>query len=215
MRYSILVLTGPSAAYSSGTSTALHMRAVPVRFGAQYAYPLGRRLSLLVEGGAGLYFTRLQWSDRTEVYDLARITELRSETSGYDIGFHGRVSLDVGLSDHFGLVAGVQAVHANIGGLKGYREGNYSYTSGTRDDGTLKVVGPEWNPDFHFLVVVMARARWIGMGHLPTRRMPASVSAGCAIRVGYASASESAHACETNAPSGRLRPHCRRDPSPE
>ena len=138
----------------SGTSTALRIRSVPVRFGAQYAYPLGRRLKLLVEGGAGLYFTRFQWSERTEVYERARITDLRGETSGYDIGLHGGVSLDIGLSDHVGLVVSAHAVYANIGGLKGFREGTYTYYQpGTRDDGTLKIVGLESDPEFHFLVV--------------------------------------------------------------
>ena len=137
----------------AGTTTALHIRAVPVRFGVQYAYPLGRRLRLLLEGGGGLYFTRLQWSDRTEVYERARITDLRSQTSGFDYGLHGGISLDVGLTERFGLVVGVQGAYANIGGLEGFREGTYSYAPPTRDDGTLKVVELKYSPGFPLLVV--------------------------------------------------------------
>ena len=92
---------------ASGQITALALGVVPVRFGAQYAIPLGRRRSLIVDGGAGLYFTRLRWSDRAEVYERQRITHLRSETSGSGFGLHGGVSLDIGLSNRMGLVVGV------------------------------------------------------------------------------------------------------------
>ncbi len=43
-------------------STSLGARAIPIRVGAQYSFPLGRRVSLGVEGGVGLYFTDLEWS---------------------------------------------------------------------------------------------------------------------------------------------------------
>ena len=150
---SLIEIPPTSATYPSGTNTALQLRAVPVRFGAQYAYPLGRRLSLLMEGGGGLYFTRLQWSDRTEVYETARITDLRSETSGFDFGLHGGISLDISVSERIGLIVGVQGVYANIGGLEGYREGSYTYQSPTRDDGSLKIVELKYSPDFPLLVV--------------------------------------------------------------
>ena len=104
-------------------------------------------------GGAGLYFTQLQWSDRAELDELVRITDLRSETSGFDFGLHGGVSLDIGLSDRIGLVGGVQGVHANVRGLEGFREGTYTYRSGTRDDGTLKIVEFGRDPGFPVLVV--------------------------------------------------------------
>ena len=137
---------------ASEQTSSLELRSVPARFGVQYSYPLGRRLSLLLEGGAGLYFTRLRWSDRA-VWDGTRITHLQSETSGYDLGLHGGIALDIGLSDRFGLMVGVQGIHADIGGLEGFREGTYTYRPPTRDDGTLKVVHFEGSPDFPILVV--------------------------------------------------------------
>lgn len=104
------------------------MRSVPVRFGAQYTHPIGRRLSLVVDGGAGIYFTNLQWSRRVEVdfiFPQSFSGEFVSDVRGYDIGFHGGVSLDVSVSDRMGLVFGVQGVHANIGGLDGHRDETY------------------------------------------------------------------------------------------
>ena len=154
--YSVGQIEIPRASFrrASGQITSLGLRAVPVRFGAQYAIPLGRRRSLIVDGGAGLYFTRLQWSDRAEVYEFQRITHLRSETSGSGFGLHGGVSLDIGLSDRMGLVVGVQGVHANIGGLEGFREGTYTYIpAGTRDDGTLQIVEFLYEPEWSTLVV--------------------------------------------------------------
>ena len=63
-----LIETPHSRALSPSRSSAdLTMRSVPVRFGAQYTHPIGRRLSLVVDGGAGLYFTNLQWSRRAEI----------------------------------------------------------------------------------------------------------------------------------------------------
>ena len=117
-----------SALSQSRSSADLTMRSVPVRFGAQYTHPIGRRLSLVVDGGAGLYFTNLQWSRRAEIdfiFPKSRSGEVISDVSGYGIGFHGGVSLDVSVSDRIGLVFGVQAVHANIGGLDGHRDETY------------------------------------------------------------------------------------------
>lgn len=137
---------------ASEQTSSLKLRSVPARVGLQYGFPLGQRLRLLVEGGAGLYFTRFQWSDRA-VWDGRRITHLQSETSGHDFGFHGGVSLDIGLSGRFGLVVGVQGAYANIGGLKGLREGTYTYRPPTRDDGKLKVGYFGDSADFPVLVV--------------------------------------------------------------
>ena len=124
-----LIETPHSLGLSPSRSSAdLTMRSVPVRFGAQYIHPIGRRLSLVVDGGAGLYFTNLQWSRRTEVdfiFPKSLSGEFISDVRGYDIGFHGGVSLDVSVSDRIGLVFGVQGVHANIGGLDGHRDETY------------------------------------------------------------------------------------------
>ena len=59
----------PSATflYPSRSGASLDLRAVALRFGGEYDYPLGGRLSLAVGGGAGLYFTQLQWAQRAEV----------------------------------------------------------------------------------------------------------------------------------------------------
>ena len=126
-------------------SDDLTMRSVPVRFGARYTHPISRRLSLVADGGAGLYFTNLQWSRRTEVDIFPTFLSGESiwDVRGYDIGFHGGVSLDVSLSDRIGLVFGVQGVHANIGGLDGHRDTtsiSYDSREEFRTDGTLGVV---------------------------------------------------------------------------
>ena len=63
------------------------------------------------------------------------------------------MSLDIGLSNRFGLVVGVQGVHANIGGLEGYRDGACTYRSPTRDAGTLNVVELGRTSHFPLLIV--------------------------------------------------------------
>ena len=130
-------------------STSLRVRAIPMRFGGQYRLPLGHRASLALEGGAGLYFTDLSWWHHLDV--SGRTSDWVSETHGQDLGFHGGVWIDIGLSDRFGLVFGVEGVHANIAGLDGFREGTFSYRSPVRDDGTLRLADTTW--DAQFLVV--------------------------------------------------------------
>ena len=130
-------------------STGLRVRAIPMRFGGQYRFPLGRRVGLALEGGASLYFTDLSWSHHLDV--SGRTSNWVSETHGQDLGFHGGVWLDVGLSHRFGLVFGVEGVHANIAGLDGYREGTFSYRSPVRDAGALRLADTPW--DTQFLVV--------------------------------------------------------------
>ncbi len=140
-----------TALWPSRQSADLAMRSVPVRFGAQYTHPIGRQLSLAVDGGAGLYFTSLQWSQRAEidfVFPKSTSGESTSDVRGYDIGFHGGLSLDVSMSDRMGLVFGVQGTHATVGGLDGHRDETsigYDFLKGrevrrtAKRDGTLAV----------------------------------------------------------------------------
>ena len=108
------VVRGP---FSSATrnATSLRVRAIPVRVGTQYSFPLGHRVSLAVEGGVGLYVTDLSWSHHLDVE--RRTSSWVSETRGKDVGIHGGVWVDVGhvgLSDRLGLVFGVEGARANI-----------------------------------------------------------------------------------------------------
>ena len=137
--------------YQSATrnSTALRLRAIPLRLGVQYTHPLGRRVRLGMEGGAGVYFTHLSWSHHLDV--RGRTSDWMSETRGLGLGFHGGVWVDVGLSDRLGLVFGVEGVRANIAGFRGFREGTFSYRSPIRDDGTLRLSETPWGA--RFLVV--------------------------------------------------------------
>ena len=130
-------------------SSELHVRAVPVRFGVQYTYPVGRRVGVTLEGGAGVYFSRLQWSHRLDT--TSGFADWRTDASGHDLGGHGAVWLDVSVTDRIGLVVGVHAAHANIGGLSGIRSGRYTYQSETLDEGALRLV--EDSIGFPFLVV--------------------------------------------------------------
>ena len=117
-----LIETPRSAAPFSGRSSAsLQLRAVPLRLGIQHSFPLSRRLSLLLDGG-GLYITRLQWRQSFEEDHWGQ-TLSETDVRGYDVGFHGGLSLDVGLTDRIGLVFGIQGAHANIGGLDRSRDG--------------------------------------------------------------------------------------------
>ena len=161
-----------TALYPSRSSASLALSAVPVRFGAEYARSLGRRLRLLVEGGAGLYFTRLQWSQRIEVDFFGGTTsELLTDVHGIGLGFHGGVSLDVGLSDRMGLVVGVQGVRADVDDLAGAREATYTgfsfregrvVTRSEKEDGTLGTLELEGLPEFSPLLgLVEDEARWV------------------------------------------------------
>ena len=161
-----------TALYPSRSSAGLELRSVAVRVGAQYAHPLGRRLQLLVDGGAGLYFTRLQWSQWVRVDFLGGTTsDLLTDVRGYDLGFHGGVSLDVSLSDRMGLVVGVQGVRADVAGLEGFREATYTgfsfregrvVTRSEREDVTLGILEfndvPEFSP---LLGLVEDEALWV------------------------------------------------------
>lgn len=134
-------------------STNLRARAIPMRVGAQWSFPLGNRASLTVEGGAGLYFTDLSWSHHLDV--SGRTSNWVSETHGQDLGLHGGVWVDVGLTDRLGLVVGVEGWHANSAGLDGFREGTFSYRAAVRDEGTLRLADlsdTTWVPP-SFLVV--------------------------------------------------------------
>ena len=136
-----------SASYATRTTGSLELRAIPVWVGGQYTYPWTRRLSLLVDGGAGLYFTRLRWLQRLEVADPTQTTDARLwDVRGYDLGVHGGVSVEVSLSKRVGVIVGVQGVHANIDRLAGSLEGTYSrvvdgapVTRSTKGEGTFGV----------------------------------------------------------------------------
>ncbi len=141
-------------------ATALRASSVPLRLGAQYTTPVGRRVRLAVEGGAGLYFTRLSWLHELDVN--GRLSSWASETRGNAVGWHGGVWIDVGLSDRFGLVLGLEAVRADVGGLHGFREGTFSYRSPTRDDGALTMAGPE-PPQF----LIVGQGSWVNERYGP------------------------------------------------
>ena len=115
---------------------------------------VGPRVTLAVEGGAGLYFTHLSWLHELDIN--GRSSSWVSETRGHGFGLHGGVWIDVGLSDRFGLVFGVEAVRAEVGGLHGFRQGTFSYRSPTRDDGALAITGPE-PPQF----LVVGQGSWL------------------------------------------------------
>ena len=143
-----LLFETPLNTVRSGRSSAsLQLRAVPLRLGIQYSFPLSRRLSFLLDGGGGLYITRLQWHSYAEV-DVGSLMFERG-VRGYDVGFQGGLSLDVGLTDRIGLVFRIQGVHANIGGLDGYGisplEGR-DFRISTKQDGTLAVFEIEDRP---------------------------------------------------------------------
>ena len=118
-----MILTpGLSFSWPARQSMTLQLQAVPVRFGAQYTYPLGSRVRLQVEDGTTLYFTRFRWLDRFDRFDsygAPSWTEVLNDTRGHDFGLHGGVWLDVDLSERFGLLVGVQGTHANIAPLDG------------------------------------------------------------------------------------------------
>lgn len=136
-------------------STALRLRAIPLRLGVQYAHPLGRRISLGLEGGAGLYFTQLFWSHHLDV--THRTTGWISETRGLGLGLHGGVSVDFGLSDRLGLVFDVVVMRANIAGLHGFHESTFGYRSPIRDDGALRLSETPWCAQF----LVVGNRSWL------------------------------------------------------
>lgn len=154
-------------------ATALGASSVPVRLGAQYTTSVGRRVKLAVEGGAGLYFTRLYWSHELAIND--RRSGWVSQTRGRDFGLHGAVWVDVGLTDRFGLVFGVEAVRAEVAGLHGFREGTFSYRPPTRDDGVLSLTGPE-PPQF----LIVGQGSWLnefwGESIMPVREAALGLS---------------------------------------
>ena len=130
--------------WPSRQSMTLQLQAVPVRFGAQYTYPLGSRVRLQVEGGTTLYVTRFRWLDRFDRFDsygAPSWTEVLSDTSGHDFGLHGGVWLDVDLSERFGLLVGVQGTHANIAPLEGEVRYEQDCCQRPPREGTLRLFG--------------------------------------------------------------------------
>ena len=154
---------------STRNATALRVRSVPLRLGAQYTTPVGRRVTLSVEGGAGVYFTHLSWLHDFVDRD-GRSSSWVSETHGHDLGVHGGVWLDVGLSDRIGLVFGAEAVRADVGGLHGFREGTFNYQAPTRTEGALALSG------FSRFLVVGEGGRWLGAALPPVREAKAGLS---------------------------------------
>ena len=132
--------------YPSRASVNLDLRAVALRFGAQYAYPAGRRLGLLVDGGVGVYRSRIWWSQRVEL-DLAVppiAGEWNANVVGYGLGFHAGFAADISLTERMGLIVGVQGVRANVDGLAGVREslhrGFRGHTRTNTETGTLGIL---------------------------------------------------------------------------
>ena len=159
------------ALYPSRSAASLDLRAVALKFGGEYAYPLSGRLSLAMGGGAGLYFTQLRWTQQAEVDFIATTTsDVVTDVRGYGLGFHGGVSLAVELSGRLGLVIGVQGVHADIGSLEGARESTHTgfshregrtVTRSTSEAGTLAVLEFGDAPIGGVLGFVEDRAVWV------------------------------------------------------
>ena len=89
-----------------------------------------------------------------------RISRWDSETRGQDLGLHGGVWVDVGISDRFGLVFGAEGAYANVSGLSGFREGTFSYREPVRDDGTLSFA--EATP-----LLIVGNGSWLDERHGP------------------------------------------------
>ena len=70
--------------------------------------------------------------------------------------------VDIGLSERFGLVRGVEAVCAEVGGFHGFREGTFSYRSPTRDDGALTMAGLE-PPQY----LIVGQGSWVNERYGP------------------------------------------------
>ena len=137
---------GSGFQYPSRASANLDLRAVALRLGAQYTYPAGRRLGLHVDGGIGVYRSRIRWSQRVEL-DLA-VPPIASEWStnvlGYGLGFHAGFAADLSLTERIGVIVGVRGVRADVDGLEGVRESAYEgfrgYTLSRRESGTLGIL---------------------------------------------------------------------------
>ena len=154
-------------------STNLRARAILVRLAAQYSIPLGQRVSLSVEGGTGIYFTDLSWSHHLDVN--GGTSNWVSEMRGRDVGLHGGVWVDLGLSERLGFVVGLHGVYANIAGLDGFREGTFSYRVPGRDDGTLRLADTTWGAQF----LVVGDGSWLDDRYGPiTPAREASVGLG-------------------------------------
>lgn len=180
------MITTPPRTYRwpSRTSMTLELGAVPVRFGVQYAYPVGRRVRLLAAGGPTLYLTRLRWSNRFEV-DTARwmrlfgvdpgiLTkrEVFNDTRGYGFGMHGGLWVDVSLSARFGLLVGVEGTLANIGGLEGTVETRHTGSDEQFDGiekGTLRLLQFGDPPRYSWMLVGDRSATYRGISPTDVR----------------------------------------------
>ena len=171
-------------------SMTLHLQAVPVRFGGQYAYPLGSRVRLLVEGGTTLYFTRFRWSDRLEQVRLVDFItpwwrETLSDTRGHDFGLHGGVWVDVDLSERFGLLVGVRGTHANIAPLDGEVRASQVGDRGEETlEGTLLLFGFGQPPEITRLLVADRFAPYDGYFPNTVREAKLGLS-GLRISIGF------------------------------
>lgn len=154
--------------------TALRVRSVPVRIAGRYATPVSRRVKLAIEGGGGLYFTHLSWLHELDA--AGPTSRWVSETRGHDLGVHGGVWIDVALSDRYGLALGVEALRAEIGGLRGFREGTFDHRPPTRSEGALAVSG-------FSSALTVGESTWLGAALRPGREAAVGLS-GLRFRVG-------------------------------
>lgn len=123
-------------------SPRISISAIPIKFGANYIFPLGSNKRLFINGGIDYYFakTKFYWKqieiwtrtrDGFEALDGKEWAEWDLSSKG--IGFHGGIGFEYDFAKYFAVVIEAQARYAKLNKLKGdeiyvgyrYSEQNY------------------------------------------------------------------------------------------
>jgi len=127
------------------------VRAIPLKLGLYYSRALTPRIDLLLNGGLGLHFSKVNLVKRNDIHYLNAntIPEMPYVVSQYDVrgtglGFQGGVGLEYRLTRGVFLVLDVQGRYARVSKLSGTRTyGFFNYHNaepqGGTEEGTLYV----------------------------------------------------------------------------
>jgi hypothetical protein len=128
--YEILAEIMPPDLYNVDVtfSPKISISAIPIKFGANYIFPLGSNKRLFINGGIDYYFakTKFYWKQKeiwTRTRDGFKLLDGREwaewDLSSKAVGFHGGIGLEYDFAKNFAVVIEAQARYARLNKLKG------------------------------------------------------------------------------------------------
>ena len=158
------------------------VRAIPLRAGGYYFFPIAPKMQISLNAGLGYYFAKAERFYRREPGDGYWIDSEGTGTGG-GIGFDGGIEFEYSISNNVSILIGGYGRYAKISGIEGHRERIDSNNWSDSIDGNYYALERERPPWGWFPVVNIATEAPSGAGTRNVRDAHVNFS-GFTIRLG-------------------------------